>query len=193
MSAYEKGEHTTSLGEVLFYSNEKEGNIEITRFANACAHFSQIRVNSWAKGMSSVTTEAFLWFGGQQWPMILVYPLDEIQEWYAFILIQFYLYSFSRSWLWGKERNAALGNNKWYFLASALPVWFSLIFSNLKVPDLWKKFAPEMVHLMPSYNSISSMSFCVKYVIYKVPLLRIDRRLFLANVNCALPRMFPQL
>ena len=44
----------------LFYSNEKEGNVEITRFANACAHFSQIRVNSWAKGMSSVATEAFL-------------------------------------------------------------------------------------------------------------------------------------
>lgn len=60
MSAYEKGEHTTSLGEVLFYSNEKEGNIEITRFA------SQFRVNSWAKGMSSVATEAFLLFGGQQ-------------------------------------------------------------------------------------------------------------------------------
>ena len=104
-----------------------------------------------------------------------------------------YLYSFSRSWFWGKERNAALGDNKWYFLASALPVWFSLIFSNLKVPDLWKEFAPEMVHLMPSYNSISSMSFCVKYVIYKVPLLRIDRRLFLANVYGALTRMFPQL
>lgn len=60
MSAYEKGEHTTSLGEVLFYSNEKEGNVEITSVANACAHFSQIRVNSWAKGMSSVATEAFL-------------------------------------------------------------------------------------------------------------------------------------
>lgn len=104
-----------------------------------------------------------------------------------------YLYSFSRSWLWGKERNAALENNKWYLLAAALPVWFSLIFSSLKVPDLLKVFAPEMVHLMPSYDSISSMSCCVKYVIYKVPLLRIDRRLFLANVNCALPRMFPQL
>lgn len=104
-----------------------------------------------------------------------------------------YLYSFSRSWFWGKERNAALENNKWYFLAAALPVWFSLIFSSLKVPELLKEFAPEMVHLMPSYDSISSMSCCVKYVIYKVPLLRIDRRLFLANVNCASTPMFPQL
>ena len=104
-----------------------------------------------------------------------------------------YLYSFSRFWFWGKERNAALENNKWYLLAAALPVWFSLIFSSLKVPDLLKVFAPEMVHLMPSYDSISSMSCCVKYVIYKVPLLRIDRRSFLANVNCALTPMFPQL
>lgn len=104
-----------------------------------------------------------------------------------------YLYSFSRSWFWGKERNAALENNKWYFLAAALPVWFSLIFSSLKVPELLKEFAPEMVHLMPSYDSISSMSCCVKYVIYKVPLLRIDRRSFLANVFGALTRMFPQL